>query len=587
MTEAIKNKKIVDTGEFIAGARKDWHINAMTRSDVDAMTDEEIILHVKKDNVWPKPDYEKLVEGGMTPTTAALIKLLRDQFAQQPRAIRGFTALEIRKTFVDLLGVVKELAEACRTPGDVSDIWYKYDSYVKARNLGDERYAIIKGRANPFYIGIKENRAAKDMVATGWPAKENDWKKNLSVKASWGGQFALYKSSKHVQGGFETEEAAWEWAKENSTKKTPVKKKSTKIEPTRPHLEHLERGGLSFDREGRDISPEDFIEAFGFRGVQFGNWLPNGERQQVLNLGYEALMDLSEILGWEPKSLSLDGTLGIAFGARGNGRAAAHYEPGQRVINMTKLSGAGSLAHEFAHAIDHWLGTGTPVQVPGGIPSATGWHHHLKSVADIMPHRDEPIVAAFEDTMSTMVKRPRTQDEALERLNKEREKFEAEISKHEAEIKRIKEKGQERTHKTYLKKVGPWLVAQNTKLSFTLEAINAIKDGRVTNYGNGYTDYFKQADALCGSSDYYRRPNELFARAFESWVFDEIRKFEGASDYLVHGVEEDRFSGEDYKGNPYPVGEEREAINGRMREIAETVRPLADLNLETGSSLKM
>lgn len=49
--------------------------------------------------------------------------------------------------------------------------------------------------------------------------------------------------------------------------------------------------------------------------------------------------------------------LAIAFGSRGVANASAHYEPGRKVINLTKLKGAGSLAHELGHAIDHYLYT--------------------------------------------------------------------------------------------------------------------------------------------------------------------------------------------------------------------------------------
>jgi hypothetical protein len=34
----------------------------------------------------------------------------------------------------------------------------------------------------------------------------------------------------------------------------------------------------------------------------------------------------------------------------------AHYEPERAVINLTKLNGAGSLAHEWWHALDHYFG---------------------------------------------------------------------------------------------------------------------------------------------------------------------------------------------------------------------------------------
>jgi hypothetical protein len=58
-----------------------------------------------------------------------------------------------------------------------------------------------------------------------------------------------------------------------------------------------------------------------------------------------------------PKTfISLSGSLAVAFGARGVGRAAAHYEPARKVINLTRMSGAGFVAHEFFHAIDDYLG---------------------------------------------------------------------------------------------------------------------------------------------------------------------------------------------------------------------------------------
>jgi hypothetical protein len=53
----------------------------------------------------------------------------------------------------------------------------------------------------------------------------------------------------------------------------------------------------------------------------------------------------------------LNGDLAIAFGARGQGLsgAKAHYEPDYGVINLTKMKGAGSLAHEWFHSLDHFL----------------------------------------------------------------------------------------------------------------------------------------------------------------------------------------------------------------------------------------
>lgn len=108
-------------------------------------------------------------------------------------------------------------------------------------------------------------------------------------------------------------------------------------------------------RQGADVTPEMFSEAFGFRGVQFGNWTNGSDRQAALNEAYDAFMDLAEVTGLSPRALSLNGELGLAFGARGSGSANAHYESDEVVINLTKTRGAGSLAHEWWHALDNYF----------------------------------------------------------------------------------------------------------------------------------------------------------------------------------------------------------------------------------------
>ena len=112
-------------------------------------------------------------------------------------------------------------------------------------------------------------------------------------------------------------------------------------------------------RNGKDVTPEQFEEVFGFRGVEFGNWVNQGknsrERQWMLNNAFDAFNDLAETLNLPPKAMALDGTLGLAFGSRGHGKASAHYEPVAHVINLTKTKGYSSLAHEWFHALDHYI----------------------------------------------------------------------------------------------------------------------------------------------------------------------------------------------------------------------------------------
>lgn len=118
-----------------------------------------------------------------------------------------------------------------------------------------------------------------------------------------------------------------------------------------------ERTGQSY--RDHDITPDEFMATFGIRGGQFGNWVTGDERQQMLNATYDGFMDLSKALNIEPKAIGLNGRLGIAFGARGSGSASAHYEPNEKVINLTKTRGAGSLAHEWWHALDDYMSSTT------------------------------------------------------------------------------------------------------------------------------------------------------------------------------------------------------------------------------------
>lgn len=124
------------------------------------------------------------------------------------------------------------------------------------------------------------------------------------------------------------------------------------------NIEDAERTGPARRQDGEDITAQRLMDTFGFRGVNFGRegWIKQVERQAYLNQAYDGLLDLAEIMGVPPKAMSLNGELGIAFGAQGKGKFAAHFVPGVQEINLTKTRGAGTLAHEWGHALDHHFG---------------------------------------------------------------------------------------------------------------------------------------------------------------------------------------------------------------------------------------
>lgn len=112
------------------------------------------------------------------------------------------------------------------------------------------------------------------------------------------------------------------------------------------------------------LPPEDLtvtneaeaVAKFKLKGFEFGNWVNMSQRNDFMTATVISLFHLNKILKFG-NNIGLDRTVGIAFGARGFTRAAAHFEPWTNMINLTKEHGTGSLAHEYGHALDFVFGT--------------------------------------------------------------------------------------------------------------------------------------------------------------------------------------------------------------------------------------
>ena len=121
-----------------------------------------------------------------------------------------------------------------------------------------------------------------------------------------------------------------------------------------PRFTNLARTGPV--RRAGPVTEAYLAETFGLRAIEYGNWVKEADRQAMLDLAFDSLSDMAAALAVPPEAMGFHGQLALALGARGRGgHAAAHYEPARRVINLTKTMGAGTLAHEWSHALDHWL----------------------------------------------------------------------------------------------------------------------------------------------------------------------------------------------------------------------------------------
>jgi hypothetical protein len=448
--------------------------------------------------------------------------------------------------------------------------------------------------------------------------------------------FAIYrvwKSGKSfdIKDGFKTKEEASAYLASNPLEF--INWKAPEIE--RPHLDSVERKGPDY-RKGKNATAEMFQETFGFRGGEFGNWVRSDERQKFLNFAYDGLMDLANILQVPPKSLSLDGNLAIAFGSRGSGlgSGAAHYERTRLVINLTKIKGAGSLAHEWFHAFDHYLGMldgkaskewnadGKTIKAKSRENDYLSHSHSLRSkvrpelLKKFMAFRDtmfkkeverEMDVSKQQKTLDSSVeylqkgldqirkiltdppspygrKKKPTTPEQLERFDKIADKIlKGEIGEKkwiqspkskwkgtyeyetETELKALYKEAKGRMLSDY------YSIHQDIRRNdLAKQALEEAKKG-TTYMVNADTEYFSEAKKIdkTKASAYWSTPHEMAARAFESYIEDEIAK-RGSSTFLVFGSDNKFYRLFDVK--PYPEGQERIDINNKIKEVFEEIK---------------
>lgn len=393
-----KKTKIEDFGEKIGGARKDMY-TAYRALLADASRSE----FEKKpfSQVWPRPNYLKLLEKGMEPWKVHAIRALRESamrvISEGWRLGGRIKPLDVAPVFCELAlrildGDFKNFDEAQDsvaakiTPSAFThsaELYLTYSilgheqdcskfSFYHERNYnGDEVGYTLREKRSNYYISLASGdtpEQALEEYATKRKSMPKDNKK--TAKPYW----KLYKVYYNrypkpeyfigrkvgsnlitVKRPFETVEEAFAYRNAHG-EELDARFEAMKNIPNERNEENAPRTGENVRRG--DVTPEEFTKAFGFRGVEFGNYVEDDRRQQDLNNAYDALMDLTNALDLPPRALSLGGKLGLAFGARGRGgknAALAHYEPLKVVINLTKNKGAGSLGHEWFHSLDNLL----------------------------------------------------------------------------------------------------------------------------------------------------------------------------------------------------------------------------------------
>ncbi|MCA9541600.1 MAG: hypothetical protein KC620_22030, partial [Myxococcales bacterium] len=329
-------------------------------------------------------------------------------------------------------------------------------------------------------------------------------------------------------------EAAWEryhaaHAAKSGAKPPRQRRASFDIARLRARGDVFRREGG--EREAGTPDAERMMAELGLSGVQFGNWATDDERAAHVTAAHNAFLDLADVLGVPASAIGQRHltdragdryALALAIGARGDGRARAHYESlsvnakdqrRQPVINITKLAGGGSVSHEWAHYLDNM-----------------GALAHLKS--DYTRGGRPAFISEDPDGCQLPPKVEMAAVALMKAIRGERKR---------------------------------------TDFYHHAEALN---QGR------------RRSSAHSTEKDgYWTRRREMFARAFEAYAEDWLHARGRMNNYLVSktrdplptGVHvEGRFGAPDGEAQPYPQGEERARINAAMERFITALRE-ADL----------
>lgn len=421
---AKQPEAVEDAGEKLGGARKDELRSVRDR--LESMDDEAIAASTLSE-LWPKGEIDKIDD----PFHAAAYWALRSEIPAKPRVAyklqRWVTKIkEARLTlgYLASLGADVSLAELRKASPALRSFANKVELLAAVERSQWPRVGRVEHRTGQysengemvpgswFEVEIDKRRQlfrGHDTMGSALP----DIKKALAPDSAPAQEmkFAIYssrltgrafiikdgdKEKRHLK-DFDDVKSAKAYLQDNHAQLVEaweaVKNRDNVTRSDTRRRSNAPRVGEDY-REGQDVTPEQFLEAFGFRGVEFGNWVGQGkggrERQGMLNEAFDAFMDLAGVVGVPPKALSLEGTLGIGFGSRGKGGwAAAHFEPDQVVINLTKTKGAGSLAHEWFHALDNYFSRKRGGEVPMKGRGKAAQNEYLRN--NFVTYRPEPL----------------------------------------------------------------------------------------------------------------------------------------------------------------------------------------------------
>ena len=353
--------------------------------------------------------------------------------------------------------------------------------------------------------------------------------------------------------------------------------------------------GVEGPRSGPPVpgphTSESIQRTSGLYGIEYGNWMNDTDKATVNVSVAEALHDLAHVLGVPLNAVSLGKRLALALGARGSGRMAAHYEPWSKAINMTRTSGSGSLAHEWGHALDHWIADAGGSRVVNGkltsyFASMLDGANGLRGV-DVSPEERKAINDAMLGVTDLIIAGKQGYTDARMR-HWDKEHPAPDVPKHpnapaysgwefsDAFRRRTGLPFDPHGGFRYLPDTKPASTAAWTEgdrqyvdaMYRYRDEKNAYDETRrallnVLIENAKHNEMLKFAEK---QGEYWQRNEEMFARSWESYVNDKLENEGRYNGYLVRGTKK--------TGEAYPQGDQRARLHVAFDALNNALRPV-------------
>lgn len=319
-------RKIQDFGEKIGGARKDlWKGRGLTVQDIVNFNIKELIDFVNKKNIWIEPKWKTLRSEGYELEALYVIKTVRDGLELKPsvsvvsmellikdKGEEMASAIIMQKfgLWIEAITLIRDRTMQVKTKGDCINLYTELkllDRERVAKNENDNKKRVHMKISEDIRDRNLDNLFFESKVQN-FPEEFRGALKGVRIGKTYSSNFVVCIGNKIIQ-KFETEQEAKEYCldgrlTEYVDKKKNTRKESKVVKVVRPQLEHIERFGPDI-RKNVNVTGEDILKTFKFRGGEFGNWNTDDDRQGCLNYVFDALSDLMFVLDTETDFISL------------------------------------------------------------------------------------------------------------------------------------------------------------------------------------------------------------------------------------------------------------------------------------------